>query len=275
MRSFAAMEMNVSGKTAIVTGGSGVLGGAMAEDLAQAGCQVVIIGRNPEKVNKQVETLTKYSDDILGIPCDVMSEDALQDAAAQVMERFGSIDILINGAGGNVPSATQQIDQTIFDVPLTGIKDAVDLNLMGTVYPSLVFGKYMAEQGSGSIINISSMASFQAITRVMGYSIAKAAVDNFTRWMATEMALKFGDKVRVNAISPGFFIADQNRRLLINEDGSLTDRGQKIIDQTPFRRFGEIHELSGAVQFLCSEASSFITGVVLPVDGGFSSFSGI
>ena len=188
---------------------------------------------------------------------------------------MGRIDVLINAVGGNLPGATIPDHQSIFDLQESDFDQVIDLNLKGTVLPSMVFGKTMSEQGSGAIVNYSSMAVDRVITRVVGYSAAKAAMENFTRWMAVEMALKFGDGIRVNAIAPGFFIGKQNKALLLNEDGSLTERGQKIINNTPMKRFGNPEELSGAIHFLCSDSASFVTGVVLPVDGGFNAYSGV
>ncbi|MEO0332487.1 MAG: SDR family oxidoreductase, partial [Bacteroidota bacterium] len=193
----------------------------------------------------------------------------------KILAQWGQIDVLINAAGGNMPGATVAPDQTVFDVSVDALRKVLDLNLMGSVLPTLVFGKSMAEQKSGSIINISSMAATHSITRVLGYSIAKAGIDMFTKWMATEMSLKFGDGIRVNAIAPGFFIGEQNRKLLTNEDGSLTERGKTIIQNTPMQRFGKAEELNGAVLYLCSDASMFVTGTISPIDGGFSSFSGV
>lgn len=185
------------------------------------------------------------------------------------------LDILLNIAGGNMPGATLESDQNFYDMDISCWEKVTSLNMNGTVYPSMIFGKVMAEQKKGCIINVSSMAAYSAITRVPGYSAAKTAVANFTQWLASEMALKYGDGIRVNAIAPGFFIGDQNRRVLINPDGSLTDRSKKVLAKTPMNRFGDIKELNGAVQFLCSEAASFVTGAMLPIDGGFSAFSGV
>jgi NAD(P)-dependent dehydrogenase (short-subunit alcohol dehydrogenase family) len=188
---------------------------------------------------------------------------------------LGKIDILVNAAGGNVAGATIGIDQTVFDLKFDQFKRVTDLNLNGTVLPTLIFGKTMTEQKSGSIINISSMAVSRAITRVVGYSAAKAAIDNFTKWMAVELGAKFGGGIRVNAIAPGFLLTEQNRNLLTNEDGSLTERGKTIMRLTPFKRFGEPDELIGTVLFLASDAAKFVTGAIIPIDGGFSSFSGV
>lgn len=268
-------DFSCNGKVVIITGGSGAIGGSLAENFASNKSRLVLINRSKEKNEEKVRELRKINPDVIGIACDVMDVNALKDAGDQIIERFGRIDVLINAAGGNIPEATQNDNQTIFDMEIPSIAKVIDLNMHGAIYPSLIFGEIMAKAGSGSIINISSMATYSTISRVMGYSVGKSATNSFTQWLACEMAMKFGDKVRVNAIAPGFFIGDQNRKLLINDDGSLTARSQKIINKTPMGRFGDISELNGAVQFLCSDAASFITGVVLPIDGGFSSFSGV
>lgn len=259
----------------VITGGSGVIGGALSLHFAKEGAKVVILNRNLEKITKKVKELQEFSPESFGLVCDVLDAEGLHSVNKEILEKLGRIDILINAAGGNVSGATQLPDQNIFDLEIPAIDGVIDLNLRGALYPSLIFGKSIAEAGSGSIINISSMATYSAITRVLGYSIAKTGVNSMTQWMACEMAKKFGDQVRVNAIAPGFFIGEQNEKLLLNSDGSLTDRSKKVIANTPMGRFGKIEELAGAVQFLCSEAASFVTGVVLPVDGGFSSFSGV
>ncbi len=272
------METNlfeVRGKTIIVTGGAGVLGGAMATHLLSQGANVAILGRSQNSLDAALEQMSRVGDQVIGVPCDVLKQESVENARDQVLARFGSIDGLINAAGGNMPGATIAPDQTFFDLKMEDFRKVAELNLDGTVIPCMVFGKVMADQGSGSIINISSMAATQAITRVVGYSSSKAAIDNFTKWLATEFALKFEGKIRVNAIAPGFFIGNQNRRLLLNEDGSLTDRGSTIIRNTPMQRFGEADELNGAAQYLLSDASSFVTGIVVPIDGGFSAFSGV
>jgi NAD(P)-dependent dehydrogenase (short-subunit alcohol dehydrogenase family) len=204
-----------------------------------------------------------------------LDKSSLEETAKKIVETWSAIDILINCAGGNVPGATLNPDQTIFDMKIDDWEKVINLNQNGTVFPCLVFGKVMAEQTKGSIINISSMATYSALTRIPGYSVAKTGINIFTKWMATELAQKFGEGIRVNAIAPGFFIGDQNRSVLINPDGSLTERSKKVIAKTPMGRFGDITELNGVVQFLCSEAAGFITGAIIPVDGGFSSFSGV
>jgi NAD(P)-dependent dehydrogenase (short-subunit alcohol dehydrogenase family) len=204
-----------------------------------------------------------------------MSQSQLIEIRTKILDEFGRIDSLINAVGGNLPGAVIPDHKSIFDMSETDFDEVVDLNLKGTLLPSIVFGKVMAEQGKGSIVNYSSMSVDRVITRVVGYSAAKAAMENFTRWMAVEMALKFGDGVRVNAIAPGFFIGKQNRDLLLNKDGSLTERGEKIIRNTPMARFGKAEELSGAIHFLCSDSAAFVTGIVLAVDGGFSAYTGV
>jgi NAD(P)-dependent dehydrogenase (short-subunit alcohol dehydrogenase family) len=266
---------NISGKVAVVTGGGGVLGGSISRSLIEAGVKVAVLDIREENVNSRVKELEDLGGDVIGIVSNVLDIEQLKQIRGKVLEKWGKVDILINAAGGNMPGATLTEEQTIFDMKIEDFEKVAALNLNGTVYPSLVFGEAMAQQGSGSIITISSMATYSAITRVLGYSVAKTGVNIFTQWMAMEMATKFNAKIRVNAIAPGFFIGDQNRSVLINEDGSYTKRSKKVLARTPMKRFGDIKELNGAVQFLCSDAASFITGVILPVDGGFSSFSGV
>lgn len=266
---------DISNKVVIITGGSGVLGGSMAEYLLSQDAKVAIVGHTPKKVEAKLAVLKKKSPESMGFSGDVLDKEFLENVKNDVVEKWGRIDVLINAAGGNMPGATIGEDQTIFDLKMDDFRKVAELNLDGSVMPSLVFGKQMADQGSGCIINVSSMTASQAVTRVAGYSASKAAIDNFTRWMATELALKFGDGLRVNAIAPGFFIGDQNRALLLNEDGSYTERGKTIIANTPMKRFGNADELNGAVHWLMSDAASFVTGTIVPIDGGFSAFSGV
>lgn len=266
---------SIKGKVAVVTGAGGVLGGSIAKSFVLAGAKVVAIDIRQENLDKRVKELTELGGEAIGVVGNVLDMQSLEQVSKEILQKWGRIDILLNIAGGNLPGATLNPDQEFFDMKIEDWEKVTSLNMNGTVYPSMVFGKVMSKQKSGSIINVSSMAAYSAITRVPGYSAAKTAVSNFTQWLATEMALKYGDGVRVNAIAPGFFIGDQNRAVLINPDGSLTDRSKKVLAKTPMGRFGDISELNGAVQFLCSEAASFITGVVLPVDGGFSAFSGV
>jgi NAD(P)-dependent dehydrogenase (short-subunit alcohol dehydrogenase family) len=266
---------SVKEKIAVITGAGGVLGGSIAKSLSAAGAKIVVLDIRQENLDTKVAELKSRGGEAIGFICNVLDMDSLHETADKIVAAWGRIDILVNCAGGNVPGATLSPDQTVFDMKIEDWEKVTNLNQNGTVYPCLAFGKVMAEQKEGSIINISSMATYSALTRVPGYSVAKTGINIFTQWMAMEMAQKFGEGVRVNAIAPGFFIGDQNRAVLINPDGSLTDRSQKVLAKTPMGRFGDITELNGAVQFLCSKAASFITGAILPIDGGFSSFSGV
>lgn len=266
---------NVKDKVILITGGGGVLGGQMAEYLLGNGATIAILDYKKEIVDAAITNLRKVSENVAGFVCNVLEEDSLKDVSNQVISKYGKMDVLINAAGGNMPGATIGPDQNIFDVKIDDFKKVVDLNLFGSILPSLVFGKEMTKNKEGVIINISSMTAQSAITRVVGYSASKAAIDNYTKWLSVELASKFGDGMRVNAIAPGFFIGNQNRDLLLNKDGSYTDRGNTIIENTPMKRFGEAEELNGSIHFLCSEASKFVTGVVVPIDGGFSAFSGV
>ena len=261
---------SIAGKVAVITGAGGVLGGNIAQHFVQQGAKVVAIDIRQEQLDNRVAELKQYGQDVIGIIGDVLDIASLEKVAEEIVAQWGQIDILLNIAGGNMPGATLESDQNFYDMDISCWEKVTSLNMNGTVYPSMIFGKVMAEQKKGCIINVSSMAAYSAITRVPGYSAAKTAVANFTQWLASEMALKYGDGIRVNAIAPGFFIGDQNRRVLINPDGSLTDRSKKVLAKTPMNRFGDIKELNGAVQFLCSEAASFVTGAMLPIDGGFS-----
>jgi NAD(P)-dependent dehydrogenase (short-subunit alcohol dehydrogenase family) len=266
---------DISGKVAIITGAGGVLGGNIAKHFVAQGAKVVALDIRQEPLDARIEELLALGGEAIGIIGNVLDMESLEKVAVDVVSRWERIDILLNIAGGNMPGATLAPDQPVFDMKIADWEKVTTLNLNGTVYPSLVFGKVMAAQKEGAIVNISSMAAYSAITRVPGYSVAKTGISNFTQWMAMEMAMKYGDGIRVNAVAPGFFIGDQNRAVLINPDGSLTERSMKVLAKTPMNRFGDISELNGAVQFLCSRAASFVTGIVMPVDGGFSSFSGV
>ena len=276
-------QFSLEGKVAVVTGGTGVLGGAMARGLAAAGAKVAILGRREAKAHEVADAIAAAGNNAMPLPADVLDEDSLRAARQKLLDNWGGVDILINAAGGNLPDATVFGDITFFNVPRIALEGVVGLNFTGTVLPIQIFGEPMAKQGKGSIINISSMAAQKVLTRVMGYSAAKAAVDNLTRWLAVDLAEKHGAGLRVNAIAPGFFIGEQNRALLIKEgpshgaqdSPSLTERGQQIVDHTPMGRFGEPDELVGAATWLASDASSFVTGIVVPIDGGFSAASGI
>ena len=268
-------QFSIAGKVAVITGAGGVLGGSIAKCFMQQGAKVVAVDIRQEQLDKRVEELKTYGEDVIGIVGNVLDIASLEKLADDIVAKWGRIDILLNIAGGNMPGATLAPDQHFYDMDISCWEKVTNLNMNGTVYPSLVFSKVMAKQGKGCIVNVSSMAAYSAITRVPGYSAAKTAVANFTQWLASELALKYGDGIRVNAIAPGFFIGDQNRAVLINPDGSLTDRSKKVLAKTPMKRFGDINELNGAVQFLCSDAASFVTGALLPIDGGFSAFSGV
>lgn len=266
---------SLEGKVAIVTGGTGVLGGAMALGLARAGARIAVLGRRREQAEAMVQKIAEAGGEAIAVPADVMEHAQLEAARDQVVSQWGRIDILLNAAGGTSPAATVPPDKTFFDMALDPMRSVIDLNLIGTLLPSQVFGEVMAKQKQGCIINISSMNAQRALTRAIAYSAGKAAIDNFTKWLAVELATKFGEGLRVNAIAPGFFVGEQNRSLLLNEDGSLTARGRKIIDHTPAGRFGDPDDLVGAVVWLCSPAARFVNGTVIMVDGGVNAFSGI
>lgn len=266
---------SLEGKTAIITGGTGVLGGAMAKGLAQAGATVAILGRREAKAQEVVDQFKQEGLSAIALPADVLDRASLEQAKANLLKQTDQIDILINAAGGNMPNATVFGDLTFFKLEPEALSKVFELNLNGSVLPSQVFGESMKDAGSGSIINISSMAAQKPLTRVIGYAAAKAAIDNFTKWLAVDLAQKYGEGLRVNAIAPGFFVGEQNRSFLLNDDDSLTPRGQQIVDHTPMARFGEPDELVGTAVWLASDASKFITGIVVPVDGGFSAFGGI
>ena len=266
---------DLNGKVAVVTGGTGVLGGAMARGLAAAGAQVAVMGRRKEKAEEVARSIKDEGGEALALPADVLERGELEEARATLLTTWNRVDILVNAAGGNLPSATVVGNLSFFDVGKEALNEVVNLNLLGTILPSQVFGAAMRDLGSGSVINISSMAAQKPLTRVVGYSVAKAAVDNFTKWLAVDLAQKYGEGLRVNAIAPGFFVGEQNRKLLLNEDGSLTERGQQIVTHTPMGRFGEPEDLVGTVVWLASDASRFVTGVVVPVDGGFAAFGGV
>jgi NAD(P)-dependent dehydrogenase (short-subunit alcohol dehydrogenase family) len=266
---------DITGRTAIITGGTGVLGGAMAIGLAEAGANVVVLGRKKESGDALLKQIAKNGKRAMFVQADVLDAEQLASAKEKILKQHDTIDILINAAGGNLPGAIVMPEQNFFDLQIGEFQKVVDLNLLGTVLPTKVFCDVMAKQKKGVIINIASMTSFRPVTRVVGYSAAKAAVDNFTGWLAVEMARKFGEGIRVNAIAPGFFITEQNKRLLTNEDGTFTLRGQAVIQNTPFARFGVPDELIGTLIWLCSDASSFVTGIDVPVDGGFNVFCGV
>jgi NAD(P)-dependent dehydrogenase (short-subunit alcohol dehydrogenase family) len=266
---------SLADKVIVITGATGVLGEAFVKAVADMAGKVVLIGRNKSIGNERASEITALGKEAIFIKADVLSKDDLIKAKEIILKKWGRIDGLVNAAGGNVPEAVIVPGSDIFDIDIEGLKKAFDLNLYGTILPVSVFGKALQESGNGSIVNISSMAAQSAITRVLGYSMAKAAIDNYTRWMCVEAANRYGSNLRVNAIAPGFFITHQNRTLLTNEDGSYTTRGESVIRNTPFKRFGNPDELIGALVWLLSDASAFVSGEVICVDGGFHIFSGV
>jgi NAD(P)-dependent dehydrogenase (short-subunit alcohol dehydrogenase family) len=272
--------MTLDGCVAVVTGGSGALGSAVASALASAGASVAVMARNADRLAETVDAIAAAGGTAQALPADVLDRPQLEQARETLLARYGRIDILVNAAGGNVPEATLGEGDRFFDLPTDAIRTVLELNLFGTMLPCQVLGAAMLPRDatditSRSIVNVSSLASQRALTRIVGYGAAKAAVENFTRWLAVDCARNYGDRLRVNAISPGFFVADQNRTLLLDDVGELTARGRTIVEHTPAGRFGEPDELVTTLLWLCSPASRFVTGVVVPVDGGFSAFGGV
>lgn len=264
---------SVKDKVILITGGSGILGTSMVHHFAEQGAKVVILDRNENAGKSLQDAVSSNGGNAWFLYTDVLNKEVLEKNYTDIMAKYGRIDVLINGAGGNMPGATIAPDKTIFDLEVDAFKKVVDLNLFGTILPSIVFSKAMAQQKKGCIINIASESAIRPLTRVAGYGTAKAAVVNFTQYLAGELATKFGEGLRVNAIAPGFFLTEQNRTLLTNPDGSYTDRAKTIIAHTPFGRFGEPEELLGTLQWLASDASQFVTGTLTVIDGGFDAFS--
>jgi len=266
----------IAGQVTVVTGGAGVLCTALCRVLATAGARVAVLDLDADGARSLAATLDSTGAQAIGVGCDVLSRSSLEAAAEEVVGAFGRVDILVNGAGGNHPQATSGTERSFFDLPEGALRRVFDLNLLGTILPSQVFGRLMAERGEGVILNISSMNAFRPLTRIPAYSAAKAGVSNFTQWLAVHMAQEYAPDIRVNAVAPGFFLTEQNRFLLTDrESGELTARGQAIIAHTPQRRFGTPEDLAGVVLWLVSPAAAFVTGVVIPIDGGFSAFSGV
>ena len=267
------VDFSIKDQVAVVTGGTGMLCADMCRALAEAGAKVAVLGHR----SAPAEALAvELGDDAIGMGCDVLDKKNLASAAQKVLDTFGRVDILVNGAGGNQPEATTNPKQAFFDLPEAALRGVFDLNLMGTLLPCQVFGKSMARQKNGVILNISSMNSLRPLTRIPAYSAAKAAVSNFTQWLAVHMAQEYSPLIRVNAIAPGFFLTEQNRFLLTDKaSGELSARGKAILAHTPMARFGTSADLLGSMLWLISPASAFVTGVVVPVDGGFSAFSGV
>lgn len=272
-----ASLFDLTGKVAVVTGGTGALGKGMCMGLAEAGATVVVLARDQAKIDQTVDDIRRAGGKASGISADALDKSALEKAAQHVMQEYGRVDILVNGAGGNKPEATAVPGQrTFFDLPPDALEWVFNLNFVSALLASQVFGSVFVTQQSGVIVNVSSMAAFKIMTRVVAYSAAKAAINNFTQWLAVYMALEHSVNIRVNAIAPGFFLGEQNRFLLIDANtGELTPRGSSIIKTTPMKRFGDPDDLIGTLVWLCSDASRFVTGIVVPVDGGFSAFSGI
>lgn len=268
-------QFSLEDKVIVVTGGTGIIGQSFINGIVAAGGVVGILGRNEDVAQKRVDEVIKNGGKAIALIADVLDEVALEAAKDKVLNEFGRIDGLVNAAGGNIPEAVVQKGDDIFSMNMEGMRRALDLNLWGTLIPTQIFGKAMLSEGTGSIVNISSMSSKRVITKVLGYSMGKAAVDCYTQWFAVELANRFGDKIRMNAIAPGFFLTEQNRTLLTNTDGTFTERGNLVINQTPFKRFGHPDELIGALQWLLSDASAFVTGTVINVDGGFFVYSGV
>lgn len=267
---------DVRDRVAVLTGAGGVLIGALAREMGARGAQVVVADRSAERGELVAAQIREAGGRARAVEADVLDVDSLKRVADRVRQAFGRVDILVNGAGGNRPEATTDAARPFFDLPPEALRAVMDINLMGSILPSQVFGRMMAERGEGVILNISSMNSFRPLTRIVGYSAAKAAINNFTQWLAVHLAQTCSPRIRVNALAPGFFETAQNRFLLRNEgDGSLTERGRQIVSHTPMGRFGAPEDLFGAALWLLSPASAFVTGVVVPVDGGFSAYSGV
>jgi NAD(P)-dependent dehydrogenase (short-subunit alcohol dehydrogenase family) len=265
-----------TGKTVAITGGAGILGGEIACALASCGAEIAILDLNVEPARVLLERMGRQASHASLVECDVLNRDSIAQASAAVVRRFGKLDCLINGAGGNKPTATTSADLKFFDMPAEAFRGVMDLNILGTVLPCQAFGKIMAERQQGTILNISSMSAFRPLTRIPAYSAAKGAVSNFTQWLAVHMAQEYSPKIRVNAIAPGFFITRQNRFIMVDkETGGLTARGKSVVAHTPMARFGEPKDLIGAVLWLLSPAAEFVTGAIIPIDGGFAAYCGV
>lgn len=270
------IDFTLKGKVIIVTGGTGILGGAFVEGIAKAGGIVAVLGRNEKVANERANAIIEKGGEAIALIADVTNEEDLIKARTFVLEKYGKIDGLVNAAGGNMPDAVIQPDQDVFKLNMTALQEVMNLNLFGTLLPTQIFGEAMKNNdGITSIVNISSVATTAAMTKVLGYSLAKSAIDSYTKWFSVELAKRYGDKIRMNSIVPGFFLTEQNKTLLTNEDGSLTERGNLVIQNTPYKRFGNPDELIGALVWLLSDASKFATGSKVTLDGGFTIFSGV
>ena len=269
------MDFSLKGKVIVVTGGTGILGNAFVNAIVEAGGTVGILGRKENVAAERAAAINKQGGKAIALVADVMDEQQLTAAKEKTLQAFGKIDGLVNAAGGNMPEGVLQPEDDIFSMNIEGMKKVMDINLWGTLIPTQVFGEALAKNGKGSIVNISSMNSKRAITKVLGYNMGKAAVDCYTQWYAVELARRYGDNIRMNALAPGFFLTEQNRYLLTKKEGGYTERGELVIRQTPFKRFGNPDELKGALVWLLSDASQFVTGAMICVDGGFSIFGGV
>ncbi len=274
------LTYNFTGLTVVITGGAGILGGEMACALVGCGANVAVLDRDPALADRLIKRIKMLDKPGIGkvavVYGDVLKKETLIKAEEVIQNELGAVDALINAAGGNRPTATTSPDLSFFDLPDDALRGVFDLNILGTIIPSQVFGRSMAERKEGNILNISSMSAFRPLTRVVGYSAAKAGINSFTQWLAVHMAQNYSPRIRVNAIAPGFFLTEQNRFLMTDKDtGELTPRGKSVIAHTPMARFGTPDELIGAVMWLLSPASSFVTGAVIPIDGGFAAFSGV
>lgn len=268
-------NFSLSNKVIIVTGGTGILGHSFVEAIVEAGGAVGILGRKAEVAEERARAINEKGGNALALVADVLDEGQLKAARDKALAHFGKIDGLVNAAGGNMPEGVLAPGDDIFDMNMAGMKKVLDINLWGTLLPTQVFGGALAKTGRGSIVNISSMNSKRAITKVLGYNMGKAAVDCYTQWFAVELANRYGDRIRMNALAPGFFLTEQNRNLLTRSEGGYTERGELVIRQTPFKRFGRPEELKGALVWLLSDAAQFVTGAMICVDGGFSIFGGV
>jgi len=265
-----------SGQTIVITGGTGTLGGEIACALVGCGANVAILDRNLDPAQHILELMEPRANHAVAVRADVLNVESLQEASKIILDKFGVVHSLVNAAGGNNPRATTTPNLSFFDLPSEALRWVFDLNILGTMLPCQVFGKAMADKGEGVILNVSSMNAFRPLTRIPAYSAAKAGVSNFTQWLAVHMAQVYSPRIRVNAIAPGFFLTNQNRFLLTDEKtGELTARGKSIIDHTPMARFGQAEDLFGTILWLLSPASAFVTGIVVPIDGGFSAFGGV
>jgi NAD(P)-dependent dehydrogenase (short-subunit alcohol dehydrogenase family) len=268
-------QFSLRDKVIVITGATGVLGESLSLAVAEAGARVAVLGRNPARAEARVKAIRAAGGEAISVLANVLDQGQMQAACDEIMSTWGSIDGLVNAAGGNLPGATVGPEQDLFNLSIEQTRSAVDLNLFGTVIPTTVFGRVMAEKGKGSIVNISSLSAQRPLTRVLGYTMAKKGVEAYTQWMAVELGLRSGGGLRMNAIAPGVFLTEQNRNLLVNAEGGHTDRARKFIAHTPYQRFGQPEELTGTLIYLLSEASRFVTGETVIVDGGFNAYSGV